>query len=74
MLIAIYQCESGPGQVDRNLERLARIAKQASTEGVAVLVCPEMSLTGYNIGVARFVGGVQRWHVRPRPPTPQYEE
>ena len=51
MRIAIYQCEPGPGQVDRNLQRLARIAKHASAEGVALLVCPEMYLTGYNIGV-----------------------
>ena len=51
MRIAIYQCEPRPGQVDRNLERPARIAKQASTEGVDLLVCPEMYLTGYNIGI-----------------------
>ena len=51
MRIAIYQCEPRPAQVDRNLERLARIAKHASTEGVALLVCPEMYLTGYNIGI-----------------------
>src|SRR6476469_3051892 len=51
MRIAIYQCEPRPAQVDRNLERLARIAKRASTEGVDLLVCPEMYLTGYNIGI-----------------------
>jgi 5-aminopentanamidase len=51
MRIAIYQCEPRPAQVDRNLERLARIAKHASTEGVDLLVCPEMYLTGYNIGI-----------------------
>jgi predicted amidohydrolase len=50
MRIAIYQCEPIPAQLDRNLERLAHIAKQASTEGVDLLVCPEMYLTGYNIG------------------------
>jgi predicted amidohydrolase len=42
MRIAIYQCEPRPAQVDRNLERLAHIAKQASPEGVDLLVCPEM--------------------------------
>ncbi len=57
MRIAIYQCEPRPAQVDRNLERLARIAKHASAEGVALLVCPEMYLTGYNIGV----GAVRGW-------------
>jgi 5-aminopentanamidase len=51
MRIAIYQCEPRPAQVDRTLERLARIAKHASTEGVDLLVCPEMYLTGYNIGI-----------------------
>ena len=51
MRIAIYQCEPRPAQVDRNLERLARITKHASMEGVALLVCPEMYLTGYNIGI-----------------------
>jgi len=51
MRIAIYQCEPRPAQVDRNLERLARIAEHASTEGVDLLVCPEMYLTGYNIGI-----------------------
>ena len=51
MRIAIYQCVPGPAQVDRNLERLARVAKQASAEGVTLLICPEMYLTGYNIGI-----------------------
>jgi predicted amidohydrolase len=41
MRIAIYQCEPRPAQVDRNLERLARITEHASMEGVALLVCPE---------------------------------
>jgi 5-aminopentanamidase len=49
-------CESpstnaSPDQrVDRNLDRLARVAKHASAQGVTLLVCPEMYLTGYNIG------------------------
>ena len=51
MRIAIYQCEPRPAQVGRNLERLGCIAKHASTEGVDLLVCPEMYLTGYNIGI-----------------------
>jgi predicted amidohydrolase len=51
MRIAIYQCEPRPAQVDRNLERLARVTKHASMEGAALLVCPEMYLTGYNIGI-----------------------
>src|SRR4029079_19641928 len=30
---------------------MPRIAKHASTDGVDLLVCPEMYLTGYNIGI-----------------------
>jgi 5-aminopentanamidase len=51
MRIAVYQCEPRPGQVDRNLERLARVAEQAAAEDVNLLVCPEMYLTGYHIGI-----------------------
>jgi 5-aminopentanamidase len=50
MRIAIYQCEPRPIEVERNLERMARAAEHASAEGVALLICPEMYLTGYNIG------------------------
>jgi len=50
MRIAIYQCESEPTEVERNLQRLARVVERASAAGVALLICPEMYLTGYNIG------------------------
>src|SRR6478609_4759280 len=50
MRIAIYQCEPRPTEVERNLERLAGAAQHASAAGVALLICPEMYLTGYNIG------------------------
>lgn len=50
MRIAIFQCEPRPLVVDENLERLARAARDASASGVALVICPEMYLTGYNIG------------------------
>jgi len=48
--IAIYQCESRPLEVATNLDRLARAAGDASAQGADLLLCPEMFLTGYNIG------------------------
>jgi 5-aminopentanamidase len=50
MRVAIHQCEPRPGDVAANLERLGRAAAQAATAGADLLVCPEMVLTGYNIG------------------------
>lgn len=50
MRIAIYQCPPLPLDIDANLARLASQAKAASGQGAQLLVCPEMFLTGYNIG------------------------
>jgi 5-aminopentanamidase len=50
MQIAIYQCESEPTEVERNLGRLTRVVEHASAAGADLLICPEMYLTGYNIG------------------------
>src|SRR5438270_14014827 len=50
MRIALYQCESRPIDIAANLERLARAAGEARSRGADLLVCPEMFLTGYNIG------------------------
>ena len=50
MRIAIYQCPPVPQDIDANLARLAVQAEAASREGARLLVCPEMFLTGYNIG------------------------
>jgi predicted amidohydrolase len=52
MRIAVYQCESRPTDVAGNLARLDRAAADAAAEGADLLVCPEMFLTGYNIGAA----------------------
>jgi predicted amidohydrolase len=52
MRIAVYQCESQPADVAGNLARLDQAAADATVEGAELLVCPEMFLTGYNIGAA----------------------
>lgn len=50
MRIAIYQCSPLPLDIDANLARLAAQAQAASRAGAQLLVCPEMFLSGYNIG------------------------
>lgn len=52
MRIAALQCPSLPTDVAGNLRRLERTASNAAQAGAALLVCPEMFLTGYNIGAA----------------------
>lgn len=49
MKIALWQCEQRPGDVAGNLARLGRAAREAATAGAALLVAPEMVLTGYAI-------------------------
>lgn len=48
--IAVLQARGEPGDVPRNLERIARAAGEARAEGAELLVTPEMFATGYNIG------------------------
>ncbi|MCQ9468823.1 carbon-nitrogen hydrolase family protein [Pseudomonas alliivorans] len=50
MRVALYQCEPMPLDVSGNLTRLEHQAQAAAAQGAQVLVCPEMFLTGYNIG------------------------
>jgi predicted amidohydrolase len=50
MRIALYQCPPLPLDVSGNLQRLKQQARQAAAQGAELLVCPEMFLTGYNIG------------------------
>ncbi|MEE4670846.1 carbon-nitrogen hydrolase family protein [Pseudomonas alliivorans] len=50
MRVALYQCEPLPLDVSGNLTRLERQAQAAAAQGAQLLVCPEMFLTGYNIG------------------------
>ncbi|KAA5841386.1 carbon-nitrogen hydrolase, partial [Pseudomonas chlororaphis] len=49
MRVALYQCAPQPLDVAGNLQRLQKIAVEAS--GADLLVLPEMFLSGYNIGV-----------------------
>lgn len=50
MRIALYQCPPLPLNIDGNLLRLEQQAHAAAALGAQLLVCPEMFLTGYNIG------------------------
>ena len=50
LTLALYQCTPVPLDVPANLRRLESAAERAAHGGADVLVCPEMFLTGYNIG------------------------
>lgn len=52
MRIALYQGPGQPGDVARNLEVLGSMALAAGGRGARLLICPELFLTGYNIGAA----------------------
>ena len=51
MRIALYQGAPRPLDVPGNLARLQQQAQLAVARGARLLVCPEMFLTGYNIGL-----------------------
>ena len=50
--IALWQCPPLPLDVAGSLARLDRQAALATEQGADLLVCPEMFLSGYNIGAA----------------------
>jgi predicted amidohydrolase len=50
MRIAIYQGPGEAGSVARNFALLEARAKEAARRGARFLICPEMFLSGYNIG------------------------
>jgi predicted amidohydrolase len=50
MRVALYQCPPLPRDVSGNLQRLNTRAIEAAAQGASLLVCPEMFLSGYNIG------------------------
>ncbi|SLN10989.1 carbon-nitrogen hydrolase family protein [Oceanibacterium hippocampi] len=48
--VALLQAASDSGDVAANLRRLRRVAGEAAAAGAAILVTPELFLSGYNIG------------------------
>lgn len=50
MRVALFQGPAISGEVAANLEAIAGAAKAAADRGAELLVTPEMSVTGYNIG------------------------
>lgn len=50
--IALWQCEPARGGPAAALDRLDAVAVQAAAGDAALLIAPEMYLTGYNIGAA----------------------
>lgn len=48
--LAVFQGPARPGDVAENLAAIGRAASAAAAGGARVLVTPEMSATGYNIG------------------------
>ena len=53
LVIAAAQSVSVPGDIARNVARHLRFGAMAAESGVRLLVFPELSLTGYEPGIAR---------------------
>jgi len=51
LCVALWQCNPLPLDVAGNLQRLERQVAIARAQGAELLVCPEMFLSGYDIGV-----------------------
>lgn len=51
--LALWQCAPLPRNIAGNLLRLDTAAKEAAQSGADILVCPEMFITGYNIGASQ---------------------
>ena len=51
--LALWQCAPLPLNMAGNLLRLDSAAKDAAQSGADILVCPEMFITGYNIGASQ---------------------
>lgn len=49
-MVALWQCAPAPRQPQVNAERLVDAARKARAEGAELLITPELTLTGYNIG------------------------
>jgi predicted amidohydrolase len=57
--LALWQCAPLPMKTAANLQRLDGAAKEAAQGGADILVCSEMFLTGYNIGVSQVQASAQ---------------
>jgi predicted amidohydrolase len=77
MRIAVYQCALGGADAERRLERLEWALRQPATAGADIVVCPELFMSGYNVGdrleqaaqpiegpFARAVAGLARAHAK----------
>jgi predicted amidohydrolase len=53
LIVAAAQSASAPGDVSENLARHLRFGSVAAEHGVNLLVFPELSLTGYELALAR---------------------
>ena len=51
--LALWQCTPLPLKTEANLKRLDAAANEAADSGADILVCPEMFITGYNIGASQ---------------------
>jgi predicted amidohydrolase len=60
MTIAVAQTIPVRGDVDQNLEQHIRLVQIAAEEGAQVLVFPELSLTGYELDLARELAFAER--------------
>ena len=58
--LALWQCPSRPLDVAGNLSRLDAAAGRARAAGADLLACPEMFLSGYDIGAAEAARLAQR--------------
>src|SRR5215472_12732137 len=56
LIIAAAQSTSVPGDVSRNIAHHLRFGAMAAERGVQLLVFPELSLTGYELTIARANG------------------
>lgn len=48
--VGLWQCTPTPRDRAANLHRLADVAQRAAQQGVELLVTPELTLTGYDVG------------------------
>lgn len=53
MRIAIAQLDSELGEVERNLARMRELADEAAARGAELVVFPELSTSGYALGLAQ---------------------